>query len=73
MIWNAVAAFARLMSLRRERQGDVFKDKAWEANRAAEWWSDVQAWADGLGTWRSLRHARERRLRPPARVSLNGC
>jgi hypothetical protein len=31
--------------------------------RRSRWWSDVESWLSGLGTWRELRDSRERRAR----------
>lgn len=67
MLRSLTAEIARRMAIAMKRGADgaVNQGIGWgrRLNRAAEWCADVQALADGLGTWRELRDAR-RKVRP---------
>lgn len=57
--WNGVAAAAFWLSNRAEARCEADIARARDSRDASAFWSDVQAWADGLGPWRELRGKRE--------------
>lgn len=67
MLRSLTAEIARRMAIAMKKGADfaVNHGLIWgrRFNLAAEWCADVQALADGLGTWRELRDAR-RKVRP---------
>lgn len=53
-----LAEIALWSSGRAAKRAEASIADAKRLNARADWWSDVQAWADNLGTWRELRGKR---------------
>ena len=73
---SLLADVARVLALRSKARADaILQDaarRAGKANARAEWWSDAQAWLDGLGSWTELRVQRKRRQMPRAHFQIMG-
>lgn len=59
MTFWLLAEVAFRLSIRAARRAEVRLADAKRLNARADFWADVQAWTDGLGTWSDLRRRRQ--------------